>query len=225
MKQTLLNTALTGTLALLVVVGAGTASAAENNLYQGYFNLGLQDFLNDNGSGNGSDNNVTSYHDDDKLDLDATNSGNHSGNGNGSRNVVGSGNDNDRVDVDAGLYDVGNDKSTDDNDHVDLDLYAKDVGNNKSRNTYKNDMSWSEDSSFTLDNVAIQVNTQSLAGIAAAVHMKAGRGNITTGNVDYGTDTNMMAAGNMTDSLNTGAGTVAAAASAIQANGNFRIGN
>ena len=225
MKQTLLNTTLASTLAVLVVVGAGTASATENNLYQGYFNLGLQDFLNGNGSGNGSDNYVARDHDDDKLDLDATNTGNGSLNGNGSRNVVGSGNDNDKVDADVGLHDVGNDRSKDDNDKVDLDLYAKDVGNNKSLTVYKNDLSWSEDGSLTIDNIAIQVNKQSLAGIAAAVHMKAGRGNITTGDVDYGTDTNMMAAGNLTDSINTGAGTVAAAASAIQANGNFRIGN
>ena len=49
-------------------------------------------------------------------------------------------------------------------------------------------------------------------------------GDIETGSVMYGQNTNKMFAGNKTTSINTGAGSVALSASAIQANGNFSLG-
>ena len=68
-------------------------------------------------------------------------------------------------------------------------------------------------------------SSQQLLGVAAEVQMFAFSGDITTGSIVYGAGTNEMFAGNMTTSNNTGAGSVAQAASAIQANGSFTIGN
>jgi hypothetical protein len=252
MKQTLLNSA--GALALSLVLGAGVAQAEDDNtVRQGFFNLAAQDFLNDTGNGNGNDNLIGSYNDNDELDLDVAGSGNHnfnhngtdnttlsnndndeldldvtnfgnrSLNNNGSKNKIASGNDNDVIDLDAELHDVANDKSKDDNDGLDLDLYAKDVGNNKSETNTNRQQNWKIDNSLRIDDVAVLVSEQYLDAAAAPVELYAIRGTIETGGVSTGTGTNYMAAGNMTASNNTGAGTVAQAASGIQANGTFTI--
>ena len=68
------------------------------------------------------------------------------------------------------------------------------------------------------------VSTQQLVGVAALVEMSTYSGDITTGSISFGAETNKMFAGNMTASNNTGAGSVAQAASSIQANGTFTIG-
>jgi hypothetical protein len=223
MKQTLLNSA--GALALVVALGSSAALAADNATSQyGPGNLSAQEFLNGSENGNGSGNTLYSGNDDDYLDLDAQRSGNRNGNRNGNDNTLASGNDNDYVDVDADVSDVYNDKSNDDNDHIDLDLYAKDVGNDKSQKTVSRKSIYQSDESLTIGSVAYVVSDQYLEGLSAAVVMHADHGNIQTGGVSYGEGTNTMAAGNMTTSNNTGAGTVAQAAAGIQANGTFAIG-
>ncbi len=251
MKQTLLNSA--GALALSLALGAGVAQAADNDLRQGFLNLAGQDFLNSTGNGNGNDNLIGSHNDNDTvdvdvagsgnhnfnhngtdnttlsnndnddLDLDVTNSGNYSLNKNGSDNTVASGNDNDVIDVDAKLRKVGNDASQDDDDGLDLDLYANDVGNRTSITHNYAEQDWQIDNSLSIDDVAVLVSEQLLDASAAPVEMRAFRGDIETGSVSTGERTNYMAAGNMTTSNNTGAGTVAQAASGIQANGAFSI--
>jgi hypothetical protein len=252
MKQTLLNSAGAIALSLVLGAGVAQADD-DNNVRQGFFNLAGQDFLNSTGNGNGSnnligsnndndtldvdvagsgnhnfnhngtDNTTLSNNDNDNLDLDATNTGNHSLNNNGSKNKIGSGNDNDLIDLDAELNDVANDKSKDDNDGLDLDLYAKDVGNNKAVRNTNLQQNWQLDSSLRIDDIAVLVSEQTLDAAAAPVDMFAIRGSVATGGVSTGTGTNYMAAGNMTASNNTGAGTVAQAASGIQANGAFSL--
>jgi hypothetical protein len=223
MKQTLLNSA--GALALVVALGSSASLAADNTTNQYIDNLSAQEFLNGSENGNGSGNTLYSGNDDDYLDLDATASGNRNGNRNGNDNTLNSGNDNDYVDVDADVNDVYNDKSNDDNDYIDLDLYAKDVGNDKSRKTMSRKSIYQSDESLTIGSVAYVVSDQYLEGLSAAVVMHADHGNIQTGGVSYGEGTNTMAAGNMTTSNNTGAGTVAQAAAGIQANGTFAFGS
>jgi len=223
MKKTLLNTALghmCGALALTLMVGAGPA-LADDNTASADDQIAIQNSLNGNGSGN----ELNSGNDNDNLDLDVTDAGNESFNDNGSDNTLGSNNDNDGLDLDVAAEDTLNDKSADDNDLIDADVELEDAFNNKSTNTADVSLEKKEDASVTIGDMTSIVSEQHLLGLAAAVNMSTESGDITTGSVEYGTGANTMAAGNMTESANTGAGSIAQATSGIQAKGNFRIGN
>ncbi len=227
MKQTLLNSALanmTGALALTIMLGAGVALADTNNAKQGAGNIAAQDFLNDNFSDNLSGNTYKTRTDNDGADIDLNHVANGSLNNNLSDNTVHSRNDNDGYDIDVKAHDVANDKSRDDNDGIDADILAYDVLNDKSTNQYHNNQTYKRDDSVSIENVALLVNQQTLLGAAALVNMSTYSGDIETGSVMYGSNTNKMFAGNKTTSINTGAGSVALSASAIQANGNFSLG-
>lgn len=227
MKQTLLNSALanmTGALALTIMLGAGVALADTNNAKQGIGNVAAQDFLNDNFSDNLSGNTFKTRTDNDGADVDLNHVANGSLNNNLSDNTVDSRNDNDGYDIDVKAHDVANDKSRDDNDGIDADIFAYDVLNDKSTNQYSNNQTFKRDDSVSIENVALLVNQQTLLGAAALVNMSTYSGDIETGSVMYGHNTNKMFAGNKTTSINTGAGSVALSASAIQANGNFSLG-
>lgn len=197
MKKTLLNTALanmTGALALTLVVGTGVAQADENEALQGAGNLAVQDF------------------------------GNGSYNGNLSNNDLASHNDNDFVDADVSATDVANDRSHDDNDWIDADVTSKRWKFDRSTNYYDGSERFEYDASVDIEDVALLVSHQQLVGVAALVSMGTYSGDITTGSISFGAEANKMFAGNMTASNNTGAGSVAQAASSIQANGTFAIG-
>lgn len=227
MKQTLLNSALanmTGALALTIMLGAGVAMADTNNAKQGAGNIAAQDFLNDNLSGNLSGNTYKTRTDNDGADVDLNHVANGSLNHNLSGNTVESRNDNDGFDIDVKANNVGNDASHDDNDGIDADVFAYDVLNDKSTKLSYNDVRFKKDNSVSIENVAMLVNQQTLLGAAALVNMSTYSGDIETGSVMYGHNTNKMFAGNKTTSINTGAGSVALSASAIQANGNFSLG-
>lgn len=198
MKKTLLNTALanmTGALALTIMVGAGVAYADENEASQGHGNLALQDFGNESYNDNLSNNDVASHNDNDFADLDVT------------------------------AKNVGNDRSHDDNDYVDADITEKRWKFDSSKNYYDGSESYEVDASVEIEDVALLVSHQQLVGVAALVNMGSYSGDVTTGSISYGAHANQMFAGNMTTSNNTGAGSVAQAASSIQANGTFSIGN
>ena len=205
MKKTLLNSALanmTGALALTIMFGTGVAFADDNNASQGHGNVALQDFLNGSINGNLSGNTVDSNNDNDGVDVDVAESLNGNLNGNLSNNTVHSNNDNDGLDLDANVSDSFNKEAW--------------VNVDKSEN-------WQQDNSITLDNIALLISDQYLFGYAASVQMQTGSGDITTGSIMYGNDTNKMFAGNLTVSNNSGVGSVAQAASAVQANGTINI--
>jgi hypothetical protein len=227
MKKTLLNTALanmTGALALTIMVGSGVAYADENNASQGAGNLALQDFGNQSYNDNYSNNDLASHNDNDLADVDLYGSANGNLNHNLSGNTAASHNDNDGADIDVWAGDVANDKSHDDDDFIDADIMASDVGNDKSVRTYNSKHTKQVDASVDIGSVAMLVSTQQLVGVAALVEMSTYSGDISTGSISFGAETNKMFAGNMTSSNNTGAGSVAQAASSIQANGTFAIG-
>jgi hypothetical protein len=228
MKKTLLNTALanmTGALALTIMVGAGVAYADENEASQGVGNVALQDFGNDSYNDNYANNTLGSGNDNDAADVDLTGVANGSLNGNLSRNTTDSYNDDDGLDLDLWANDVANDKSHDDDDFIDADIVANDVGNDKSITNIDNSQHLVHRTKVKIEDVAMLASHQQLLGVAALVNMSTYSGDITTGAISYGAEANKMFAGNMTASNNTGAGSVAQAASSIQANGTFTIGN
>ena len=246
---------MTGALALTIMLGAGVAFADDNNATQGVGNLALQDFLNGSLNDNLSGNTAASHNDNDGADVDVTHSANGNFNGNLSGNTTASGNDNDGADVDLNdvangslngnlsgntanshndndgadldiyAHDVANDKSHDDNDLIDADVMLNDAFNDKSITNTDASANWKVDNSVSIEDVAVLASSQQLLGVAAEVNIGVYSGDITTGSIVYGAETNKMFAGNMTTSNNTGAGSVAQAASAIQANGVFSIGN